>query len=476
MQISPKRNYIKSVRNHQLQQQNTRKMQNSQNAQDAKNSQEVLAKKEQRALKVSMISALILAVFGISFGVWAQSLAVMFDGFVALVSVGLGFLSVVTSRYIYKEDDDVFQYGYVRFEPMVNLFKSLILVFVCVYAFINAASSLVSGGYEVKLDSAVIYSICAFVFCAVLFAYTRIYATSLESDLIRVDNTEWKIDCVLYLGALAAFGVIYLLLRYDSDFAPFARYVDPLLLAVLSLMLAISPIRICIANFKDLIMVAPPEIDKKITQIMENLSLEYGFSDYDTHTAKSGRFYMIEVNILLPSNASYGAGAGGGVGAGGAESSGDLSVDSGVKSEVESASALRVDSGSLNSHATLQADSCADSHKVESISAESSNAKAVEAGKIDSGVLDSSLDSGTTSRADSGVTSCVDSGVRADLDSALPKSSAQPEAQSATLPSAPKIHSIQDVDNIRERIEKALEIPSYKIWLSVSFTANPKWL
>ncbi|WP_233712877.1 MULTISPECIES: cation diffusion facilitator family transporter [unclassified Helicobacter] len=366
--------------------------QNSQNLQATQNSQEALAKKEQRALKVSMISALILAVFGISFGVWAQSLAVMFDGFVALVSVGLGFLSVVTSRYIYKEDDDVFQYGYVRFEPMVNLFKSLILVFVCVYAFINAASSLVSGGYEVKLDSAVIYSICAFVFCAVLFAYTRIYATSLESDLIRVDNTEWKIDCVLYLGALAAFGVIYLLLRYDSDFAPFARYVDPLLLAVLSLMLAISPIRICIANFKDLIMVAPPEIDEKITQIMENLSLEYGFSDYDTHTAKSGRFYMIEVNILLPSNASYGAGAGAGGAESGAKSSGDLGVDSG----------------------------------------------------------------GAKSGAES--------------------SKAESSAPNACQPSAPKIHSIQDVDNIRERIEKTLEIPSYKIWLSVSFTANPKWL
>ena len=42
----------------------------------------------------------------------------------AFISVGLGALSVITSRYIYKEDDDIFQYGYVRFEPMVNLFKS----------------------------------------------------------------------------------------------------------------------------------------------------------------------------------------------------------------------------------------------------------------------------------------------------------------------------------------------------------------
>ena len=297
------------------------------------------ATKEQFVLKVSMYSALILAVFGIGFGILVQSMAVIFDGFVALVSVGLGALSVVTSRYIYKEDDDIFQYGYVRFEPMVNLFKSLVLVFVCIYAFINAIQSILNGGSHVELGGAVIYSLCAFIFCVIIFAYTFVYVRILESDLIKVDNTEWKIDCVLYLGALVAFGVIYFLISPKN---PLSLYIDPLLLAVLSLMLCVSPIRIAISNFKDLIMVAPAEIDSKITQIMESLSNEFGFSDYDTHVAKSGRFYMVEVNILTAQNF--------------------------------------------------------------------------------------------------------------------------------------KPLAMQEFDFIRERIEKALEIPSYKIWLSVSFTANPKWL
>lgn len=297
------------------------------------------AQKEQFVLKVSMYSALILAIFGISFGIFVKSMAVIFDGFVALISVGLGALSVITSRYIYKEDDDIFQYGYVRFEPMVNLFKSLVLVFVCVYAFINALQSIIHGGYAVELGGAVAYSLCAFVFCAILFVYTLFYTRLLESDLIKVDNTEWKIDCVLYLGALGAFGVIYFVLSPKSALA---MYVDPLLLAVLSLMLCVSPIRIAIANFKDLIMVAPSEIDSKITQIMESLSKDFGFSNYDTHVAKSGRFYMVEVNILIDKNC--------------------------------------------------------------------------------------------------------------------------------------KISSVAEFDSVRDRIEKSLDIPSYKIWLSVSFTGNAKWL
>lgn len=302
--------------------------------------------KEQRVLKVSMLSALVLAVFGVGFGVWAKSLAVVFDGFVCLVSVGLGALSVVTSRYIYKDDDEIFQFGYVRFEPMVNLFKSLVLVLVCVYAFINAVSSLFSGGYEVEFGGVAVYSSFALMFCFVLFIYTRQACRALESDLIRVDNTEWKIDCALYAGAIAAFGLVYLSVSQISALAgenlahlkdlnattntlnlsenltnlstlsnlsfihefwldfvffidKFSHYIDPFLLAVLSLALCVSPLKIAVANFKDLVMLAPPALDERITQLMQEVSAKHGFKDYDTHTAKSGRFFMVEINILV---------------------------------------------------------------------------------------------------------------------------------------------------------------------------------
>ncbi|NDJ27966.1 cation transporter [Campylobacter sp. MIT 12-8780] len=299
-------------------------------------------KKEQFVLKVSMFAALFLAIFGISFGMSIQSMAVIFDGFVALLSVGLGFLSVLSSRYIYKEDDDVFQYGYVRFEPMVNLFKSLVLVFVCIYAFINALHSIINGGYEVEFEAGAVYSFFAFLFSSVLFAYTLVFARRLRSDLIKVDNTEWKIDSVLYFAALLAFTLSYIANFFEYDMSFVTPYIDPVLLALLSLFLCVSPLRIACENLKDLMMIAPPELDERITKIMQNLSTEFGFSDYDTHLAKSGRFYMLEVNILTQKNF--------------------------------------------------------------------------------------------------------------------------------------KPKSVQEFDHIRERIEKALEIPSYNIWLRVSFTADPKWL
>ncbi|WP_297810715.1 cation transporter [uncultured Helicobacter sp.] len=251
---------------------------------------------EQFVLKVSMYSALLLAILGIGFGLSFKSSAIVFDGIIALVSVGLGLLSVITSRFVYREDDDVFQYGYVRFEPMVNLFKSLILIIVCVYAFIGGIEDILSGGYTLQINGAMIYTICAFILCFILFSFTGYFSRHLDSELIGVDNAEWKIDCVLYLGALIAFGVIIL---FDAEQSKsLTRYIDPILLVLLCVFLALTPLRIFVSNLKDLMMVAPKELDDKITEVMEVLSMEYGFEDYDTHVAKSGRFFMIEVNFL----------------------------------------------------------------------------------------------------------------------------------------------------------------------------------
>lgn len=262
----------------------------------SQNAAKIDNKKEQLVLKSSMYCALMLAILGIGFGVITKSSALLFDGIISLVSVALGALSVVTSRYIYREDDDVFQYGYVRFEPMVNLFKSLILLIVCAYAFISGLRDVLHGGYALDLGGAVAYSMCAFVLCFGVFAYTRHFSRTLDSELIRTDMTEWRIDCVMYFGSIVAFLSVFLFDKQQSH--AFNRYIDCGLLVVLSVFISVAPLKIFIANLKDLMMVAPPQLDSKITEIMESLSAAYGFKNYDTHVAKNGRFFMIEVNIL----------------------------------------------------------------------------------------------------------------------------------------------------------------------------------
>ncbi|ARR00135.1 MULTISPECIES: cation diffusion facilitator family transporter [Campylobacter] len=298
------------------------------------------SQKEQFTLKISLYCAVVLAIFGISYGIYIGSKAIIFDGLVAFLSIILILLSVITSKFIYKEDDDIFQYGYMRFEPMVNLFKSLILLILCVYAIINGIEGILTGGYEVKFDQAMLYSFLSMILSIGIWLFTSYQAKILQSPLISVDSLEWLIDSVLYMGGFLAFGAVWLFDKESQTI--WARYLDPTLLVVLSMILAIMPLKVFIKNLADLAMVAPKDMDDKIDTLLQNISKKYNFSDYDTHVAKSGRFFMIEINILM--GESF------------------------------------------------------------------------------------------------------------------------------------KIQSIDEMDQIRDEIEQGLNIPSYKIWLSVSFTKNPKWL
>ena len=258
---------------------------------------QIQSQKEQFVLKISLYCAVILAIFGITYGIYIGSKAIIFDGLVAFLSIILILLSVITSKFIYKEDDDIFQYGYMRFEPMVNLFKSLILLILCAYALINGIQEILDGGYEVKFDKAMLYSFFSMLLSIGIWLYTAYQAKILSSPLISVDSLEWFIDSVLYMGGFLVFGAVWLFDKESQTI--WARYLDPALLVVLSMILAVMPLKVFIKNLADLVMVAPKDMDDKIDTLLQNISKKYNFSDYDTHVAKSGRFFMIEVNILM---------------------------------------------------------------------------------------------------------------------------------------------------------------------------------
>lgn len=258
---------------------------------------QIQSQKEQFVLKISLYCAVILAIFGITYGIYIGSKAIIFDGLVAFLSIILILLSVITSKFIYKEDDDIFQYGYMRFEPMVNLFKSLILLILCAYALINGIQEILDGGYEVKFDKAMLYSFFSMLLSIGIWLYTAYQAKILSSPLISVDSLEWFIDSVLYMGGFLVFGAVWLFDKESQTI--WARYLDPALLVLLSMILAVMPLKVFIKNLADLVMVAPKDMDDKIDTLLQNISKKYNFSDYDTHVAKSGRFFMIEVNILM---------------------------------------------------------------------------------------------------------------------------------------------------------------------------------
>lgn len=101
---------------------------------------EELQKIEQFALKLSIVGTLFMAILGFSFAYLSRSEAVMLDGVFSLVAFTMSLLTLYVSRLVIKPDDDLFHFGYARFEPLLNVCKSLIIFVICVAALMQASS------------------------------------------------------------------------------------------------------------------------------------------------------------------------------------------------------------------------------------------------------------------------------------------------------------------------------------------------
>jgi predicted Co/Zn/Cd cation transporter (cation efflux family) len=53
---------------------------------------------------------------------------------------------------------------------------------------------------------------------------------------------------------------------------------------------------------RDVLGIAPDQLDDKVRQVMEEAKTEHGFDDYVSYVQKHGRACFIEIHIVLPTN------------------------------------------------------------------------------------------------------------------------------------------------------------------------------
>jgi predicted Co/Zn/Cd cation transporter (cation efflux family) len=79
-------------------------------------------RREQRALKISVGAALFFALLGFGFAILTHSQAILLDGVISLVGLGVSVLTLFVARLVELPGDDTFPFGYAHFEPKSSEF------------------------------------------------------------------------------------------------------------------------------------------------------------------------------------------------------------------------------------------------------------------------------------------------------------------------------------------------------------------
>jgi cation diffusion facilitator family transporter len=259
-------------------------------------------RQEQKALKLSIRVTLLIGVAGVSSGLLTGSQAIIFDGIYSFVDVLITLLSLVISQLIAREGSRRFQYGYYHLEPLVTTMGGAILSIACIYAGVTAVSDIMSGGHTVSYGIAAIWasivSLCGFG----MYAYIGRRARDLHSSLLALDARSWLVTAALSVALLAGFVLAAILNR--TSLQAWVPYLDPIMLLLIAVAVLPVPLATVVRAMREVLQVAPDELDRKVKTAMDEITAQQGFLDYASHVAKIGRTLFVEIHVLVQPGSS----------------------------------------------------------------------------------------------------------------------------------------------------------------------------
>ena len=253
-------------------------------------------KREQHVLLYSIAITAIDAAVGITVGLLINSSSIVFDGVYSVIDALMTGMALGVSILLAKGSTRYFQFGFWHFEPMLVLLNSVVLSLSCGYAFLGALNDLFSTGRAVSFGPAAIYAVSAGLVALAAALVIGREARLLGSELVALDARNWFVSGLISV----ALGISFLLagLMHGTRFDHLTPYLDPAVLAVLSLAMLPLPLIACWRSAKDLFQVAPGDLDEEVREIARGIQERYGFQSFTSYVSKMGRARFVDITFL----------------------------------------------------------------------------------------------------------------------------------------------------------------------------------
>ena len=255
-----------------------------------------------RTLLLSVWASAGFAVLALAWGLALDSQLILFDGLYSFASVGLSLLAVLALRTAHKGADERYPWGREAWEPLTIVVKAATLGGLCIYALVGGVADILRGGREVEAGWALAYAFVASVGCVVVAWLLRRRSQD-ASGLVKAEAAEWIGDALLSLGVLVGFAVA-LLLEHTGR-SDLARYVDPVMVSVISAAFLRVPARLIAEGFRELLAMTPTTaIVDRIREAVAAVERDYGFAESFLRASKVGGRLDVEIDYVVDDRSS----------------------------------------------------------------------------------------------------------------------------------------------------------------------------
>jgi predicted Co/Zn/Cd cation transporter (cation efflux family) len=264
---------------------------------------------EQGILRISIAVTFVLAGFGILFGLMSGSFAIIFDGVYSLADASMTIVALLVSNLIATAAAgghaksrlvERFTMGFWHIEPMVLGMNAAMLMGAAIYALINAVDSFMTGGRHLVFDQAITYAVVTLIVTIAMAILVRRLNRTIRSEFLALDAKAWLMTAALTAALLVAFVFGFLIQGTDIEWV--SPYIDPIVLALVCLVVIPVPVGTMMQAVADILLVTPSDLKQHVDKIAQEVVRRYGFVSYRAYVARVGRGRQIELYFIVPTN------------------------------------------------------------------------------------------------------------------------------------------------------------------------------
>jgi cation diffusion facilitator family transporter len=246
--------------------------------------------------------ALFFSITGIVLGAISGAQMIVFDGLYSLISLILSMISLFASNYMRKTDVKNFPFGKDKIEPLVVIIKYLVILVLVITSFTEAVMTIVSGGRDVNLNLALLYSFFGTFLCIGITVYIKHHAKKVKSGLLHAEANQWLMDSLVSVGVLIGF-LLSLILQLIPALANVIPYIDPIMVVIVSLYFIRIPISEIGSSLRELLNMPPKgKVPDQIKQYVKTIRIENEFKEAFTRVSKVGQTLWVEVDFVAEAN------------------------------------------------------------------------------------------------------------------------------------------------------------------------------
>lgn len=259
---------------------------------------------------MSIAATILIALFGIVFGLASGSFSIMFDGVYSLLDASMSVLALFVvnliasysaSAGLSRRLHERFTMGFWHLEPIVLGLNGTMLIGVSVYALINAISSLLGQGRDLAFDWAIVYAAVTLPTCLVMVALERRANRTIQSEFVQLDAQSWLISACITAALLVAFCLGYGV--QGTTWEWISPYIDPAVLALVCLVIIPMPVATVRQALSDILLVTPQDLKQHVDEVAQSFVEKYGLVAFRAYVARVGRAREIELYFIVPADA-----------------------------------------------------------------------------------------------------------------------------------------------------------------------------